>query len=456
MNQGVCKITTTIEKVVIERVPNIAQETFSSPSALNVEKNCDFAALLKILDENAAKCTPITPLECISRCKTWKLKNELRQLRKAMENPDFMKDLMNVLKNDARIHILLTIAKGHFLVPKLQQELRTAGYSLSQDIIVEEYLRPLLEVGLAIEDQEGYHVTTFGGRIAELFEGSADIANFLPANSECNEETVLKALLSGPKTCEDINLLVSQRNVSRILRRLKTVGLVETPKERDYVFFFRSKRDPATEKFSSIESNVYKGIPDEGISVQKLAAKTEFATRTIYRTLRALKGKKLVFTRKTPKAYCLTAKGEKLATLLNALYIMVEETQISSEQVFRNNENTSPQIACVHSVPVIGAQAKASLFVEEKTGKVDRSRLETSVDILEVLAYGEQLKLTNIMHDANVDCNTLRECLDFLTQQGLVEVKSIGKERKLYAITQVGVTVLKQFSELKEVAPITA
>jgi DNA-binding PadR family transcriptional regulator len=41
-----------------------------------------------------------------------------------------------------------------------------------------------------------------------------------------------------------------------------------------------------------------------------------------------------------------------------------------------------------------------------------------------------------------------------LTKQGLVEVKIIGKERKVYAITQLGVTVLKQFRELKEVLPI--
>jgi DNA-binding PadR family transcriptional regulator len=41
-----------------------------------------------------------------------------------------------------------------------------------------------------------------------------------------------------------------------------------------------------------------------------------------------------------------------------------------------------------------------------------------------------------------------------LTKQGLVEVNIVGKERKFYAITQLGVTVLKQFRELKEVLPI--
>ena len=117
------------------------QEQLLSPkeNALNilepvrsVEKNNDFAAMLKILDEKCRKCTPITPLECISRCKTWKLKNELRILHKNSKNPDFIKDVMNVLKNDTRLQILMMIDKCHYSISKLQQQLRKAGHSLSQ------------------------------------------------------------------------------------------------------------------------------------------------------------------------------------------------------------------------------------------------------------------------------------------------------------------------------------
>jgi len=315
----------TIKKAVAKCASNIIQETFSSPreSVLNilatarrVEKNSDFAAMLKILDEKCRKCTPLTPLECISRCKTWKLKNELRILHKNSENPDFVKDVMNVLKNGTRMHILTMIAQGHYSVHKLQQELRKAGPSLSQDNMLEEYLRPLIEVGLALEAQDLYHTTTFGSRLTELIEGSASTVSLLPAHSECHEETVLKALLTGPKTFDDINGLVSQKIVSRILRRLEKVGLVETPRERAYIFFFRSKRDAANEKLSSIESRVYNNISGEGISVQKLAEKTGFVMRTIYKGLRGLKGKKLIFTREMIKTYSLTAKGEKLALVL--------------------------------------------------------------------------------------------------------------------------------------------
>jgi predicted transcriptional regulator len=76
------------------------------------------------------------------------------------------------------------------------------------------------------------------------------------------------------------------------------------------------------------------------------------------------------------------------------------------------------------------------------------------VDILKVLAHRGPLKLTHVMNKANVNCSMLKEYLDFLTKQGLVEMKIIGKERKVYAITQLGVTVIKQFRELKEVLPI--
>ena len=94
------------------------------------------------------------------------------------------------------------------------------------------------------------------------------------------------------------------------------------------------------------------------------------------------------------------------------------------------------------------------MLQEIKTETVRRSQLEIHVNILEVLAHSGPLKLTRIMHNTNVNCSLLREYLDFLTKQGLIEVKIIGKERKVYAITQLGVTVLKQFRELKEVLPI--
>jgi predicted transcriptional regulator len=83
-----------------------------------------------------------------------------------------------------------------------------------------------------------------------------------------------------------------------------------------------------------------------------------------------------------------------------------------------------------------------------------RSKLETYVDILKVLVHWGPLKLTHVMYKANLNCSVLEEYLGLLIKQGLVEMKIINRERKIYAITQRGITVLKQFRELREVLPM--
>lgn len=83
-----------------------------------------------------------------------------------------------------------------------------------------------------------------------------------------------------------------------------------------------------------------------------------------------------------------------------------------------------------------------------------RSKLEMYVDMLRVLAHKGPLKLTHIMYKANVNCSVLKEHLDFLIKQGLVEERTIGKARVVFAITQRGITVLKYFRELEQVLPI--
>jgi len=82
-----------------------------------------------------------------------------------------------------------------------------------------------------------------------------------------------------------------------------------------------------------------------------------------------------------------------------------------------------------------------------------RSKLEMYVDILKVLARHGPLKLTHIMYKANVNCNVLREYLNFLLKQNLVEERNVGKIRTVFAITQRGITVLRNFRELKQMLP---
>jgi predicted transcriptional regulator len=83
-----------------------------------------------------------------------------------------------------------------------------------------------------------------------------------------------------------------------------------------------------------------------------------------------------------------------------------------------------------------------------------RSKLEMYIDILKVLAHRGPLKLTHIMYKANVNCSVLKEYLEFLMQQELVEEKTVGKKRIVYAVSEKGLKVLKYFRELKVMLPV--
>jgi predicted transcriptional regulator len=80
-----------------------------------------------------------------------------------------------------------------------------------------------------------------------------------------------------------------------------------------------------------------------------------------------------------------------------------------------------------------------------------RSKLEIHIDILRALACHGRLKPTHITYKANVNCSALKECLDFLLNRNLIREQTINKKkqtRKVYAITEQGLTVLKNVKEI--------
>ena len=250
-----------------------------------------------------------------------------------MEKPNYTSELFNVLKNETRLCILQLIVNSRYSLSQLQQKLKQTGHNHSQVTITEEYLRPLISVGLASEVSGEYYSTLFGERIIGLLECFPEFVERLPAHSEGSEETLLQSLLFGPKTFDDIETLVSTQTVSRILKRLRSTNLIESTKGRDYIFFFKSKRDPAKETLTTTEQTIYSTIFDEGISAGKIAKETKNSLRRTYKTLRALKSKKLVFTRRTPKLYSLTSKGKTLASILDKLQQTVETWNFSEHVV---------------------------------------------------------------------------------------------------------------------------
>ena len=305
-----------------------------------INNNQDLSETSKSIVAQCKNCTPITPIYCITRCKVYKLKNELRTVHIAMNNPNYVNELLNVLKNDVRFRILQTIVNARYSVGKLQKELTKTGHRISQHNICNEYLRPLITIGLATEERNEYYATTFGSRISEALGGLPDFADSLPTRSEGYEETILQSLLLGPRTFEDIKALVLPRTVSRTLKRLRSAGLIKTRVQSDYVFFFRSRRDPNREIFTLAEQKIYFAIDLDGISAGIIAKKIGFSLRRTYKVLRGLKGKKLIFTRRKPKVYGLTSKGTKLASALLEIQNLVNETWTSSEKVMQETPLT--------------------------------------------------------------------------------------------------------------------
>ena len=82
-----------------------------------------------------------------------------------------------------------------------------------------------------------------------------------------------------------------------------------------------------------------------------------------------------------------------------------------------------------------------------------RSKLEMYIDILEVLSMKGPLKLTHIMYRSNVNCNVLKDQLEFLIKNDMVEERILKKERIVYSIAHRGITVLKSFREIKAIFP---
>ena len=313
-----------------------------SSSALDAEKHANLVDILKSLEEKCKSCNPLSPITCITDCKTWRLKNQLRKINEKMQKPNFVEQLLNTLKNGRRLQILDLISRQDYSLPQLQQKLTSFGYHHSQQTIVEEYVNPLVEVGLVQEAQNPFHATVLGRKVNEFVKNFQDLENVLPPHSECYEETILDALLERPRTYQDARMMIPTKSVARVLSRLQRTGLIETSKEKNYIFIFKTRRDSNLETFSPTERRVYQNIPADGVSAKKLSEKTGISLRRTYKYLRKLKGKKLVFTRKEPLAYSLTSKGAEVATMLRAIRNLANETQTITAQLLRNEETTDP------------------------------------------------------------------------------------------------------------------
>ena len=150
-------------------------------------------------------------LECITRCQVYKLKSELRNLHEMMSNPKYLKTLLNVLKNETRLHILQLLANGKYYVSQLQEELKKTGQKYSQTTISEECLQPLITTGPTSEAREKYYATTFGSRLIELLGYFPEFAEKLQLTQNATKKSSYKPYLGDLKLMKTSKCLSRQR-----------------------------------------------------------------------------------------------------------------------------------------------------------------------------------------------------------------------------------------------------
>lgn len=304
----------------------------------------ELVGTIEKIDETCSRCKPLSMVSCVTNCKVWRLKNELRELHKRTQEKDFTTSLLNTIKSRRRQQILDLVCKGHHSISRLQDELKKQGYYHSQNTILEEYINPLIKNDLVKVDQETYYPTLFGAKLNELTTNSFDLETILPPHSECYEETVLSSLASEPKTYEDLKGTISPVNLARVISRLQKTQLVETSKEKDYVFFFTTKRNPAMEQLSQTEKKIYDNIPETGISAKKIAERAKISVRRTYKYLRRLKGKKMVFSRKKPKLYTLTDRGLQTATILKEICDLAYQIPAIASRLVKARHASGPEV----------------------------------------------------------------------------------------------------------------
>ena len=71
-----------------------------------------------------------------------------------------------------------------------------------------------------------------------------------------------------------------------------------------------------------------------------------------------------------------------------------------------------------------------------------RSKLETHIAVLQILAEKGSLISTHITYETYLNCSCVKECLDLLLNQKLIKENGLNK-RKTYSITDQGLKALQ-------------
>lgn len=282
-----------------------------------VDDGCTFGQTLHVVEERCKSCSVVSPMFCVDQCETWKVKRELRETGKVLSEGDHGVRLLNAIKNRRRLALLGVLWERPLSLEGLQKKLRSCGFCHSRKT-VSEYLKPLLKAGLVKRSGGRFGLTLYGRKVHDAVVRHG-FSGDLPVHSGGYEERILRGLLDGVKTRSELLEVAPLKSLSRTLKRLEERKLIANNSPSDRVFYFRTKRALSLERLSPTQKRICDAVPQAGISARDLSKVVGVNLRRTYKYLRSLRGKKLMFRRKMPSRYELTAKGRATAEFLEEI-----------------------------------------------------------------------------------------------------------------------------------------
>jgi len=231
----------------------------------NITKSRSLLEVLEHTENYCKNCETVSPMICVERCDVWKVKNEILEIRRIVNQKDHAIRLLNALKNERRLKIVGALMERPRSLKELQEYLKRTGHQHSLSTIVNVYVKPLLDTGLIKRERTRYTLTFYGKNFHGILKGFF-LREYLPIHSCCYEEEVLRELKAKPKTFNELAALVPHKSLSRVLKRLRKSRLITKNPGSEYVFYHKIKGQPKiklspTEKKSSKPSQKLESLP---------------------------------------------------------------------------------------------------------------------------------------------------------------------------------------------------
>lgn len=266
------------------------------------------------INELCANCRPSSPVMCMELCQIWKLKRDYHDTLEAVAKKPSPINVLNTVKDEKRLKILGVLSEKPLSLKELEHEFHNATLGGS-------HLKPLMDAGLIHEENNCYGITATGRNAYNILTQSS--ATHIPLDCGEDEERILEALLSGPKTHDDLLRALPSITLTQSIEKLCQRGLVAQPDPEGEVLYYKTKRRP-TRKLSETELKIFKALPKEGITIRDLSAKIGISEEELQRDLRILRFKRHAKRTEKVAFYELTSAGRDLAESLNVAYSLLQ------------------------------------------------------------------------------------------------------------------------------------